>query len=339
MVWLGLVLFVILPGLVVLEILRCVYLEYRTDRIPILLYHRLVRRKDIVEGVVPDAEPVYVSYDDVFAEQMQYLHDAGYTTLTFDDYLAIREKRRPMPHKPVLLTFDDGYLSSYTIAWPILRRLGLCGTDFVPPLPNEETREYVRGMDDFLSAAQMQELERGGIRIESHTLTHCVLAQLDQAAAQYELKESRRLLEEITGRPIRHLAVPRAGYSRNVRRLAIEAGYQTVCCNNKGTATGLSDRFALPRIVIERDMNVRDFRCVLEPRHAIMARLLGNLKRIPERLCGARGAAAVRGWIMTGPLHVLLVTRQLRRITIAAASGYVTLSLLFVYWWAIGRKH
>src|SRR4030095_7610874 len=145
------------------EILRCVGLELRRDRIPILLYHRLLSKKAIEEGRAPDTEPIYVSYDDRFAAQMEHLAENGYTTLSFDEFLAIRRRVAPRPRRPVALTFDDGYASNYTLAWPLLRRLGLRATIFVAPEPDAYTRELVAGVDGFLDPDQMRELDRGGV--------------------------------------------------------------------------------------------------------------------------------------------------------------------------------
>src|SRR5262245_55851084 len=174
----GIILFYVLPALLLAEVARCVYLERRRDRIPILLYHRLVARRAVGTGG-EDIEPIYVSFDDVFEGQMRWLRDKGFTTLDLDQFLAIRRDRAAPAPRSVVLTFDDGYESVYTLAWPVLRRLGLKATVFVAPRPDDYTRNLVRGVDGFLSEDQMRELDRGGVRIESHTLTHCVLSDLD----------------------------------------------------------------------------------------------------------------------------------------------------------------
>ncbi|HKB08931.1 MAG TPA: polysaccharide deacetylase family protein, partial [Candidatus Polarisedimenticolia bacterium] len=223
----GVILFYLLPALLLAEAARCVYLEHRRDRIPILLYHRLVARRGAGSGGA-DIEPIYVSYDDVFESQMRWLREKGFTTLDLDQFLAIRRDRAAPPPRAVILTFDDGYESVYRLAWPVLRRLGLKATVFVAPRPDDYTRRLVQGVDGFLSEDQMCEMDRGGVRIESHTLTHCVLSDLDDPSARHELAESKRLLGTIVGRPVRHLAVPRSGHSLRVRRLAREEGYVTV---------------------------------------------------------------------------------------------------------------
>ncbi len=329
--WVGVLLFGVAPALLVAEVLRCLYLEHRRDRVPILLYHRLISGEAARTGRVRDDEPIYACYDDVFAEQMRHLHEAGYTTLSMDDYLAMRSGRARRPDKPVVLTFDDGYESNYTMAFPSLRRFGQKATIYVAPEPDEHTRRLVAGIDGFLSPQQMRELDAGGVAIESHTLTHCILSELPDDAARFELEESMRRLSESIGRPIRHLAVPRAGYSRRIRRLAQAAGYQTVCCNNKGSSTGWSDPMALPRIVVERDMTVEDFARLLRPRAAIALRLIGNIKRIPERLLGPSAARRIRVWLYNGPLGGLFVTRRLK-VAVAAAAALYAMGCAVFYW-------
>ena len=325
----GIIVFAVIPALLAAFVGWCIYQEYRRDRIPILLYHRLISREAVRQGRVPDNEPIYAAYDDVFAGQMEYLDRAGYTTLNCDDLLSIRAGRKELPPRAMVITFDDGYESNYTMAFPAMRRFRQKATIYVAPQPDEYSRNLIAGIDRFLSPDQMRELDGSGVSIESHTLTHCVLSELPDDRARFELTESKRVLSEILGRPVRHLAVPRSGYSRRIHRLAAAAGYETVCCNNKGSSTSSSDLMALPRIVIERDMSVEDFARLLRPRTAAMLRIIGNLKRIPERLFGPTGAKNIRTWLYESPLGGLFVTRRLKRVLAAGAALYALACVAF----------
>ena len=331
----GALVFYALPFLLLIEILRSIYLEYRADRVPILLYHRVISRKSIAAGETPDREPIYAVYDDMFEAQMRWLRENDYTALSLDEFVEIRRGRRPLPARSLVITFDDGYESNYTMAWPALRRYDLSATIFVAPEPDDYSRRLVAGFDGFLNPDQMRELDAGGVAIESHTLTHCVLSELDDATARRELEECGRVLGEILGRPLRHLAIPRSGYSRRIKRLVGTMAFDSVCCNNKGSSNGLSDLQALPRIVIERDMTVEDFSQALRPRRAVVLRLLGNLKRIPERLFGSSGSQRIRSVLYSGPLAGLFVTRRLKRVVGCGALiyllGVVTFTWLIVF--------
>lgn len=333
---LGVFVFLGIPAALAAGVLYCVAQEYRRDRIPILLYHRLISKAAADRGEIPDREMIWVSYDTVFAEQMAYLRRAGYTTLDLDDYVAIRAGRMPLPDRPVIITFDDGYRSNYTLAFPVMKAHAQKAVIFVALEPDEYTRRGVEGVDGFLTAGQMREMADHGVSIQSHTLTHCVLADLDDERALFELTESRRRITEITGRPVDHLAIPRAGYSRRIRKLVEKAGYRTVCGNRKGTANRSSDRLALPRIVIERDMTVEDFARALTPRSAVMLRIIGNLKRIPELLGGSGFASRVRRVLYAGPLRPLFETRNLKRLIAAVALLYTAGAALFLWRWIAG---
>ncbi|MBI4241866.1 MAG: polysaccharide deacetylase family protein [Candidatus Rokubacteria bacterium] len=328
---LGVFLFYIIPAFLLGEVLRCVYLEHRGDRIPILLYHRLISRKEVEAGRIPDREPIYVSYDDSFDAQMRDLRDHGFTTLSLDDFLAIRRGESVRPAKPVVVTFDDGYESNHALAWPVLHRYGMKATIFVAPQPDDYTRNLVAGIDGFLSADQMRDMDRGGVAIESHTLTHCVLTDLDDAAARHELVESKRRLSEILGRPVRHLAVPRSGHSHRIRRLARQAGYLTVCANGKGSSNGWSSLYALPRIVVERDTTPEDLDRALRPAGAVILRLVGNLKRIPTLLFGSVRTQKMRRALYSSPLGGLFLTRCLVRVLAGWALLYAVGIALFTW--------
>lgn len=327
--------FLALPAAVAVWVAFSVLIELRKDRVPILLYHRLISKEKVDRGEIPDDEMIWVVYDTTFAEQMSYLRENGYTTLDFDDYVAIRKGEKPMPEKPVMVTFDDGYLSNYTMAFPALKANGQKAVIYVAVEPDEYTRTKVVGIDGFVNDEQMREMSAGGVSIQSHTVTHCILAEESDEQVLFELEASKQRLEQITGKPVKHIAIPRAGYSRRVKRFVKEVGYETACCNNKGAATSLSDNLALPRIVIERDMNLREFGRALSPAGAIEMRLVGGIKRIPERTFGARFCSKIRRLLYSGSLKPLFKFRYLKRAAFGAALMYLTGTVLFT-WYMVG---
>jgi peptidoglycan/xylan/chitin deacetylase (PgdA/CDA1 family) len=325
----GFVLFLLLPASVAAWGAFSVLVERRKDRIPILLYHRLISKERAERGEIADDEMIWVCYDATFAEQMQYLNDNGFTTLDMDDYEAIRAGRMARPEKPVIVTFDDGYLSNYTMAFPALKAHAQKAVIYVAVEPDDYTCKKIEGIDGFVDDAQMRELAENGVSIQSHTVTHCILAEQDDEQLRFELVESKKRLAEITGRPVRHIAIPRAGYSRRVKRFVKQAGYETACCNNKGASHGLSDLLALPRIVIERDMTIREFARALSPAGGAEMRLVGGLKRIPERTLGARLCSVVRRALYHGRLKPLFKFRYLKRAALGAAVVYLAVSIWF----------
>jgi peptidoglycan/xylan/chitin deacetylase (PgdA/CDA1 family) len=336
MMVLGMILFWAVPALLTGWLVFSFCVENRKDRIPILLYHRLISKEQAMAGQVADDEMIYVCYDTAFAEQMRYLQDAAYNTIDLDDYIAIRKGQRPIPDKPVIITFDDGYLSNYRYAYLVLKQLGQKATIFVSPQPNEYTIRNVEGMDAFLTPEQIKEMAKNNISIQSHTLTHCILTELEDKEVEYELTESKKQIAQLTGQAVNHIAIPRAGYSRRIRECVKKAGYATACCNKKGAATGLSHPLALPRIVIERDISLQDFTRCLTPKYAFMLRVFGNIKRIPEYIGGAWLAGRVRRVLYQGPLKKMFMTRNLRKAALIFVLLYGISALGFTLYFLMG---
>jgi peptidoglycan/xylan/chitin deacetylase (PgdA/CDA1 family) len=219
------------------------------------------------------------------------------------------------------------------MSFPELKKYAFKATIFVPPIPDDYTRDSVEDVDSFLTKNQIIEMAEHNISIQSHTLTHCVLSTLNDEEAFYELTESRRQISNITGRPTEHIAIPRAGYSRRVRKLVKKAGYKSACCNNKGAANNSSDLLALPRIVVERDMNLSDFARCLTPWAAVMLRIIGNIKRIPERIVGPILAKRIRDILYAGSFRRIFETRILKILVPAFAMLYLLSGVIFTWLW------
>ena len=310
--------------------------EMRGERIPILCYHRFVRKQDVLSGRVADDEMGWVCYDDEFERQMDYLAEAGYTTLNLDELLEIQEGRRARPARPIAITMDDGYQSNYTQAFPVLRERGQKATIYVALEPDLHTRSQVEGIDGFLSPEELRELSSNGVSIQSHTLSHSILTELGDDEVRFELAESRRRLEEILGKPVEHFCFPRGGVDRRVRSLARNAGYKSATGAHQGAVSQASRAHDLPRINIDREMNLDAFRKALEPRHAAVIHLIGELKGMARRLVGPRRLREFRDLLHESPLRRLWSSVGLRRTAGVALSAYTVLSIAVV--WSLFTK-
>lgn len=129
--------------------------------IPILMYHHFV--KDQKSEELAGATIT----EDKFEEDMTYLSENGYTALLPQDLKAIKEGKKKIPKKPVMITFDDGYESAYTIAYPILKKTDMRATVFVIVGSVEDTRK-----DEIkkLNWDQMKQMYESGLfDIQSHS--------------------------------------------------------------------------------------------------------------------------------------------------------------------------
>jgi peptidoglycan/xylan/chitin deacetylase (PgdA/CDA1 family) len=302
--------------------------EYRRDRVPVLLYHQLISKEKVDRGELVCSERVYVAYDVSFAEQMKYLHDKGYTTITLDELLACRDKGRPLPHKPIIVTFDDGFMSTYVHAFPILKQYGMTAAIFVNP--DRECRNFKKyaHIDAPLSPEQIREMSEYGISIESHGMTHRYLTELPRDVARWELQESKKVLEELSQKPVRFLAVPSGAINRSVRQLAQESGYEAIFIGLKGTNNQGSNRYTLRRLVVARDCSLAEFEKLLRPSTAIHLRLTSVLQDMLLSALGPAGFDDLRNSLCRSRLGSLLIGGQTRFVIGGLAVAIILVVLL-----------
>ncbi len=131
-------------------------------KIPIILYHHI---DEVGSGDATIRKDVFLSHLDALAA-------AGYETLSFDDAIAYVEDGKDLPEKSVIITFDDGYLSTYDIAFPALQERGMKGTVFVigHAVGKDLYKDTGKAMIPHFSYEQAREMaDSGYMDVESHT--------------------------------------------------------------------------------------------------------------------------------------------------------------------------
>jgi peptidoglycan/xylan/chitin deacetylase (PgdA/CDA1 family) len=164
-----------------------------------------------VSPLSPDADPLRANLTvspPVFRSQMQYLRDRGYTTISLYELNSALLMGIPLPPKPIILTFDDGYADHYTTVFPTLRN-GFTATFFV-----------ITGAADandpaHLSWAQISEMAAAGMSMESHSKTHSDLRGRSYDFLVYELLGSTQSLAAHTGQVPRIFCYPSGRYDEN----------------------------------------------------------------------------------------------------------------------------
>ena len=200
--------------------------------IPVLAYHRVGYTRDSLT-VTPER----------LREDFRFLQQEGYCTISLEQFQNFLDDRNiDMPDKPILITFDDGYLDNFQNAYPILKSHGMVATFFI-----------ITGMlwtDDRLNPEKIIEMAQGGMSFGSHTVSHRKLGKLTWDEIKDELINSKATLESVLGRTVNAIAYPQGSYNRNVIMIADNAGYKTGFTVEEGICLKDSPDFELRRIPI-----------------------------------------------------------------------------------------
>ncbi|MFH8795097.1 polysaccharide deacetylase family protein [Streptomyces sp. NPDC017941] len=229
----------------------------RTSGIPILMYHSVARRPNEAThdlSVAPEA----------FAEQMEVVRALGCTPLTTAQLAAHwRNPGRPLPTRPVLITFDDGYEGVHRHALPALARHGYASTLFVATAWVRGQHDNGGGLDTMLDWDQVRDLAAAGAEIGGHSHTHPQLDQLSDDALWFELVRCREILADELGTPPVSFAYP-YGYScRRVRSAVRGAGFGQSLAVGNALARRRQGPYALRRVTVRRSTDVEEFERLL----------------------------------------------------------------------------
>jgi peptidoglycan/xylan/chitin deacetylase (PgdA/CDA1 family) len=203
-----------------------------TGPVPILEYHAIqppVSGATYPQLFVPQAD---------FVEQMKWLDDHGYEAVTLDQVEDAWFKAGELPPKPVVLTFDDGYLSQYVAAFPALQHFHWPGV----------LNLVAKGAD--LPDEDVQKMIEAGWELASHTISHPDLTTLDASQLQTELAGSRKLLQGRFGVTVDNFCYPSGRYDDTVINAVRDAGYRGATSEVPGLATS-ANPYVLNRLEIE----------------------------------------------------------------------------------------
>jgi len=209
----------------------------------------------------------------LFDEQMAQLRELGYAVVDLDAVLAHYLVAAPLPDRAVLVTFDDGYRDNLENAAPVLAKHGYPAVQFVPiayvgdstPLPHERYLSAHGVHNPTVDWGEIRELERHGVRVESHGISHKPLAELEIDEAAREIAISKVRLEERLGRPVRAFSYVKgseADYKPVHPSLVKQAGYDIAFTAVSGANSPRSDPLQLRRYNVE-PYSPRTFELVL----------------------------------------------------------------------------
>jgi len=197
--------------------------------VPILIYHHFA--PDLPTDPVQASISVTTS---AFGDQLEWLTANGYTSISVAELYNAFYYDLPLPAKPVILVFDDGYSEVYQLAFPLLKQHGFGATIAT-----------ITGAVDhpsYLTWDQVKEMSDSGIEFVSHSVTHGNLAAMSRDDLRKELGDSRKALEDNLGRPMQFFVYPYGepfvNGSDDARRLVLDVLRETGYLGALTTSSG-----------------------------------------------------------------------------------------------------
>jgi peptidoglycan/xylan/chitin deacetylase (PgdA/CDA1 family) len=219
-------------------------------RLPILMYHgindRLGTRHPYFELNTSVA---------VFRDQLQTLSARGYRTVNLEGPLSLTASEDATADRKVAITFDDGFADFYDNALPILAEFGFAAIVYVVTSFTKDQRLSKDGAT-FMSWPEVRELPRYGVRVGSHTVSHCKLYKMSRQQASEEVRCSKETLEDKLGAPVTSFAYPYAfpehdkEYVAFIRECLQMYGYENAVSTIIGTVGMQNDPYRLPRLPV-----------------------------------------------------------------------------------------
>lgn len=193
--------------------------QARLARVPIMMYHDILPEKQVFFDVTPEE----------FEQHLQMIQKRGLTPISLDQLVTHLRTGLPLPEKPILLTFDDGYGGHYQYVYPLLKkyRYPAVFSVYTANMGQNTGRSHVTW--EQLRAMAADPL----VTIAAHSVTHpSDLRKLSDDKLQMEVVESKRLLEQNIGIPIRYFTYPEGKYDKRVAKAVQDAGYQAALTMN-----------------------------------------------------------------------------------------------------------
>jgi peptidoglycan/xylan/chitin deacetylase (PgdA/CDA1 family) len=218
--------------------------------IPVLMYHK------IPDAPIATRHQIYVTKDR-FAQHLAYFKKRGLTPITFADYLQFARAERPLaefPARPIILTFDDGYLDNFTNLLPLMQQYGYRGVIYLLGDFDVRHNQWDVAVDptepraEIMSAEQKRAFVAAGWEIGAHTMSHPRLSTLPLPEAAAEIRHSKTALETALNTEIVSFAYPYGDCNAAVKEAVRAAGFALGIATDTGGMSIEDDRMQVFRV-------------------------------------------------------------------------------------------
>lgn len=223
-------------------------------QLPVLMYHYVS---------VPPANADKYRLDlsvtpAAFEAQLKYLKDNGFTTISLQDLHDYLSKGKPLPAKPIALTFDDGHLDAYANAFPLLKKYGMTGTFFV-------VTDFINYKDpEYVTWEMVKAMSRAGMSIESHSRTHKDMRNRGNAFLVWEILGPIEQITAFTGKRPYFFCYPGGQYDQAVINVLRSAGTLAAVTTHPGSTYTLANAMTWPRLRVRNTTTIAQFASLVE---------------------------------------------------------------------------
>ncbi len=225
----------------------------RRINIPILMYH-------YVSELPPDADNIRKNltlHPQLFADHLRYLKENGYSTISLYQAHQALMYGELLPPKPVILTFDDGYIDHFSIVFPLLQQYQMTGTFFIITHFADENRP------GYLSWEHIEKMALAGMSMESHTKTHADLRSRSYDFLVYQFLGSMESLNARLPSPTRMFAYPVGYYDNQTLAVISTTPILRAVTTQFGSYQTTDNRYEMPRLRITDETGASGLRYLL----------------------------------------------------------------------------
>ena len=210
--------------------------------IPMYMYHWV--REDTGNYEYPEmmAKPSEIK------KQFEYLSSNNYDTIFITDIDKIYDYK-----KPIALTFNDGWADVYNNVFPYAKEYNIKISMYV-------IIDLI-GTAGYCTVDELKEMRDSGlVEIESHTMSHRMLATLSRDEIYKELDESKKYIKDTLGIDTTVICYPSGSFNNTVIEIAKELGYKYGLAMDGGVHyTSKTDNMQMTRIFATRSMSLNTF--------------------------------------------------------------------------------
>jgi peptidoglycan/xylan/chitin deacetylase (PgdA/CDA1 family) len=215
------------------------------QEVPVLCYHaiRNSSKNDSSDHKIYSVSPL------AFAQQMKALANEGYTTISPDALYNYLKSDKPLPQKPIMITFDDGREEQYSIGAQEMKKYNFRGVFFIMTV--------AVGKPGYMSSAEIKDLSDNGHTIGCHTWDHHKVNHYEEKDWQLQLVKPKKKLEEITQKPIAFFAYPYGLWNEAAADSLKANGYKMAFTINHKKNPG-KPFYTIPRMIVPGSYSASD---------------------------------------------------------------------------------